>query len=87
MKALGIEQVFTIYGNPRANAETEWLIRTIKEEVIWPYEYKTVQEAREAIEKFAEDYNRAYPHSALGYLSPLEAKERHHKMKETSYGY
>ena len=46
-----------------------------------------MQEAREAIEKFVEDYNRAYPHSALGYLSPLEAEERYHKMKEASYGY
>ena len=50
-------------------------------------EYNTVQEARETIEEFVQYYNRAYPHSTLGYLSPLEAEERYYKMKEASHGY
>jgi putative transposase len=37
-KTLGIGQIFTTYDNPRGNAETERLIRTLKEEAIWPYE-------------------------------------------------
>ena len=32
---LGIEQIFTSYNNPKGNADTERMIRTIKEELIW----------------------------------------------------
>jgi len=35
MVLLGIEQIFTSYDNPKGNAETERMMRTIKEEVIW----------------------------------------------------
>jgi hypothetical protein len=31
---LGINQVFTIYNNPKGNADTERLIRTFKEELV-----------------------------------------------------
>ncbi len=34
MSVLGIEQVFTSYDNPKGNAETERLMRTIKEELL-----------------------------------------------------
>lgn len=32
---LGIEQIFTSYDNPKGNADTERVMRTIKEELIW----------------------------------------------------
>ena len=32
---LDIEQIFTTYNNPKGNAETERMIRIIKEEVLW----------------------------------------------------
>ena len=34
MSVLDIEQVFTSYDNPKGNAETEWLRRTLKEECL-----------------------------------------------------
>jgi putative transposase len=52
------------------NAETERMIRTIKEEVIWVHEFKSLEEAKEKIKEFIEFYNREYPHSAIGYKSP-----------------
>lgn len=69
---LGIEQVFTSYDNPKGNADTERLIRTMKEEAIWPYEFETLEEAREKIGKAITFYNEHYCHSALGYKSPSE---------------
>jgi len=33
-RTLGIEQIFTSYDNPKGNADTERVMRTIKEEVI-----------------------------------------------------
>ena len=71
MKTLGPKQVFTNYDNSRENAENELVIRTIKEEVIWPHEYEPIEEAREAVKKFLEAYNENHPHSALRYISPV----------------
>ncbi len=34
MATLGIEQIFTSYDNPKGNADTERMMRTIKEEII-----------------------------------------------------
>lgn len=73
MALLDIEQIFTSYNNPRGNAETERMIRTIKEEVLWLEEFASFGEAKEKIGGWIEhDYNRLYPHSALGYRSPVE---------------
>jgi putative transposase len=73
MVTLGIEQIFTSYDNPKGNAETERMMRTIKEELLWLHEFSSLEEAKEAISHWIEvDYNRLYVHSALGYLSPEE---------------
>ena len=49
------------------------MIRTIKEEVIWLEEFGSFSEAKETIGPWIErDYNLLYPHSALGYRSPVE---------------
>jgi transposase InsO family protein len=73
MTTLGIEQIFTSYDNPKGNADTERMIRTIKEEVIWVNEFETLEEAKDKIGRWIEiDYNKNYVHSALGYQSPEE---------------
>jgi transposase InsO family protein len=73
MSLLGIEQVFTSYDNPKGNAETERLMRTIKEELLWLREFAHVEEARSAIRQWIDvDYNLYYVHSSLGYKSPVE---------------
>jgi len=41
--------IFTSYDNPKGNAETERMMRTIKEEVIWLHEFTSLTEAREVI--------------------------------------
>jgi len=35
MSTLGIQQIFRSYDNPKGNADTERVMRTIKEEVLW----------------------------------------------------
>ncbi|WP_447974985.1 IS3 family transposase [Nitrospira sp. Kam-Ns4a] len=73
MSLLGIEQVFTSYDNPKGNAETERLMWTIKEELLWLQEFTSLEQAREAIRHWITvEYNERYVHSALGYRSPLE---------------
>jgi len=45
MATLGIEQIFTSYNNPKGNADTERMMRTIKEEVVWINEFSNFQGA------------------------------------------
>lgn len=73
MKILRLKQIFTSYDNPKGNADTERVIRTIKEELLWLEEFQTVDEAEKKIGNWIEEkYNREYLHSGLGYLSPEE---------------
>ena len=78
---LGIEQAFTAYNNPKGNANTERLIRTIKEELVWVNEFKSLEEVETKLKQWVEDYNRNYPHSALGYRSPEEFQAQNHTQK------
>ena len=78
MTTLSIEQIFTSYDNPRGNADTERVIRTIKEELIWLNEFNSFESAKERIGKWiTEDYNKHYVHSRLGYISPEEFEEKY----------
>jgi putative transposase len=78
---LGIEQIFCSYDNPKGNAETERVIRTIKEELLWLNEFTSFEEAKDAVGNWIrEDYNRLYIHSALGYQSPEEFRAQWEQM-------
>lgn len=75
-RALGIKQAFTAYANPKGNADTERLIRTIKEELCWLREWSSVEELAIEMEKFVEYFNDNYLHSALGYKTPNEFENK-----------
>lgn len=69
MATLGIKQIFTSKGN----GDTERVMGTIKQEVIWINEFGSVKEGEEKIGRWIEvDYNKLYVHSELGYISPEE---------------
>jgi len=68
----GVEGQYTGYNAPDDNAYIERVIRTVKEEEIWPNVYDTVSEARAAIEAYVNYYNDERIHSALGYQTPNE---------------
>lgn len=69
---LEIKQIFASYDNPKGNADTERVIRTIKEDLIWPSDFATPFELQAALDKWVIDYNTDYPHSSLGYKTPCE---------------
>lgn len=80
---LGIEQIFTSYDNPKGNADTERMMRTIKEEVIWLNEFSSFDEAKKTLDNWIEeDYNKLYVHSRLGYKSPKEFEEFYYNKKQ-----
>ena len=69
-RSLGVQQIFTSYDNPKGNADTERVIRTIKEDLVWPREWLTVEQLRVALDGWISQYNDDYPHSAIGYQTP-----------------
>jgi putative transposase len=76
---LGIRQIFASYNNPKGNADTERVIRTIKEDLIWPRDFETPFELQEALDDWVTDYNTDYPHSSLSYKTPFEFERMHYE--------
>lgn len=70
--SVGVRGQYTGYNAPDDNAYVERVIRTIKEEEIWPNLYDTMSEAREAVEEYIRFYNLDRIHSSLDYGTPDE---------------
>ncbi len=68
--ALEIKQIFTCYNNPKGNADTERVIRTIKEDLIWIKEWKSPSQLEEELKAWIIKYNTDFPHSSLNYKTP-----------------
>jgi transposase InsO family protein len=81
---LEVEQVFTSYNNPKGNADTERMIRTMKEELFWLREWDSERELSLELNKWVEYYNRSYLHSAHGYRTPIQAQEDYY-LNHTSH--
>jgi len=82
-RTLDIKQVFTSYNNPKGNADTERMIRTLKEECLWLKEWQNPFELLNDFKIWAEDFNISYLHSSLGYRTP-EQKELEYFNKENT---
>lgn len=80
---LGIRQAFTSYNNPKGNADTERMMRTMKEELIWLREWSSVDDLTAALSSWIEHYNDSYLHSALGYRTPNQAEETYNLTTRT----
>ena len=81
---LEVEEVFTSYNNPKGNADTERMIRTMKEELFWLREWDSERELSLELNKWVEYYNRSYLHSAHGYRTPIQAQEDYY-LNHTSH--
>ena len=79
----GIKQAFTSYNNPKGNADTERVFRTLKEELLWLREWHSPFELADAIGNWIKYYNRSYLHSSLGYKSPIQAQEEYKNSQLT----
>lgn len=79
--SVGVKGQYTGYNAPDDNAFVERVIRTIKEEEVWPNLWDTVSEAREAIENYVTYYNNERIHSALDYATPKEIADASNALK------
>lgn len=81
---LGITQAFTSYNNPKGNANTERMMRTLKEELLWLHEWKSERELQDALATWIEHYNNHYLHSALKWKTPIQAEQDYLNKGPTS---
>ena len=74
----GIEISLAHRGRPWENGYAERFIRTLKEEEIYLNDYEDIADANACIGHFIEQvYNQKRPHSALGYLTPIEFEKEY----------
>jgi len=79
---LGIKQIFTSWSNPKGNTDTERVIRTLKEDLVWPYDWDNPFAFQRALDKWVDNYNQDFPHQSLDYHTPCEYYQKYVKNKE-----
>jgi len=67
-----IKQIFASYNNPKGNADTERVMRTIKEDFVWTRDFASPDDFINQFKQWVEDYNTDYPHSSINYQTPCE---------------
>lgn len=75
---LGIHQAFTSDNNPKGHADTERVVRTVKEECLWLQEWTCPFTLARALATWIDDYNEHYLHSALGYKTPRQCEREYY---------
>jgi transposase InsO family protein len=70
---LGITHRRTAYHHPEGNSYIERFHRSLKEEEVWPAEYRSLEEARSSIARWLEEYNHHRPHRGVQNRTPHEA--------------
>ena len=73
MRRLGITHRRTAYHHPEGNSYIERFHRSLKEEEVWTAEYRSLEEARESIARWIEEYNHDRPHRGVNNRTPHEA--------------
>jgi len=70
---LGITHRRTAYHHPEGNSYIERFHRSLKEEEVWAAEYRSLEEARDSIARWIEEYNHDRPHRGVQNRTPHEA--------------
>jgi putative transposase len=72
-------------GNCWDNVVAESFFKTLKSELIYHQEYKTIEQAKLAVFEYIEIwYNRKRLHSSLGYKTPVEVEIEFNNMKNVA---
>lgn len=75
LKFWGIARSFAFLEQPQTNGVAERFFRTLKEQVIYGRIFRTVEEVRQAVGEFVEQYNQYWRLEKNGFLSPLQMRE------------
>lgn len=80
LRWLGIRPSPSYVGEPECNGGMERWIRTLKEECLYLHDFATLDEARQVIGEFIEQYNRAWLLERHGYRTPAEVRASFTRM-------
>lgn len=86
LQAAGLEISMSRKGNPYDNAAMESFMKTLKQEEVYLWDYRTMGDAIERLPQFLEKvYNQKRRHSSLDYKSPAQfEKLQELKLKDTA---
>ena len=73
VEQMKINNVVTAVRHPESCGRLERFHRTLKEECIWQCEWESLTGLETAVADYVKHYNFERIHSALGYLTPMEA--------------
>ena len=59
-------------------------MRTLKEELCWLQEWQSADELKTELDRFVEDFNDSYRHSALGYKTPNAFENEHFEKQQAT---
>ena len=74
---LGIKPSFSFVEEPQTNGVVERFNRTLKEQVVYGKVFKNIDEVRQAMLEFRNNYNRYWRLEKLSFITPLEARQRY----------
>lgn len=69
---LGLKQIFTTWSNPKGNSDTERVLRTLKEDLVWTHDWNNPFAFSEALKNWIVAYNTDYPHQSLNNMTPKQ---------------
>ncbi len=81
---LGIKQIFTTWSNPKGNADTERVFRTLKEDLVWTHDWDNPFVFAEALNIWINDYNLDFPHQGLKYQTPRQCFQNYQNLRAGS---
>jgi putative transposase len=84
-RILRIQQAFTSDNNPKGNADTERVRRTVKEECLWLQEWTCPFALVSALDSWMTYYNENYLHSTLGYKPPSQFEREYYNSHSTPF--
>ncbi|MDE0265899.1 MAG: IS3 family transposase [Thaumarchaeota archaeon] len=68
--SLGISPEYIYVNTPEQNGHVESFHKTLKGEYVWPREFQSLEDAREAPRAAFDGYRNERPHSSLGCMAP-----------------
>jgi putative transposase len=77
-RLLGIQQACTRDNNPKGHADTERVMRTVKEECLWLQEWTCPFALVSALDSWITDYNEHYLHSSRGDKPPRQFEKEYY---------
>ena len=74
IKFLGIESSPSFVREPEGNGCAEWFIKVLKENLLWPRSFESIEELRQALSDFKRFYNHNWLMGKYGNKTPAEIR-------------